>query len=118
MMRDENTYYYFINDKLMYVDETMLYDGIPTMPILVAIDIPDNVTTIGYRSFAGCSKLSKVKMSGKISLIDENAFEGCVLIEEIEMPSTLEEIGSYAFAGCEKLKKISFCFSRSALSLT
>ena len=44
MMRDENTYYYFINDKLMYVDETTMYDGIPTMPILVAIDIPVTVT--------------------------------------------------------------------------
>lgn len=44
MMRDENTYYYFINDKLMYVDETTIYDGIPTMPILVAIDIPVTVT--------------------------------------------------------------------------
>lgn len=44
MMRDENTYYYFINDKLMYVDETTLYDDIPTMPILVAVDIPVTVT--------------------------------------------------------------------------
>ena len=44
MMRDENTYYYFINDKLMYVDETTMYDGIPTMPILVSVDIPVTVT--------------------------------------------------------------------------
>lgn len=44
MMRDENTYYYFINDKLMYVDECTTYDGIPTMPILVAVDIPVIVT--------------------------------------------------------------------------
>lgn len=44
MMRDENTYYYFINDRLMYVDESTVYDGIPTMPILVAIDIPVTVT--------------------------------------------------------------------------
>lgn len=44
MMRDENTYYYFINDQLMYVDECTTYDDIPTMPILVAIDIPVTVT--------------------------------------------------------------------------
>ncbi len=44
MMRDENMYYYFINDRLMYVDETTMYDGIPTMPILVAIDLPVTVT--------------------------------------------------------------------------
>ncbi len=44
MMRDENMYYYFINDRLMYVDECTVYDGVPTMPILVAIDIPVTVT--------------------------------------------------------------------------
>lgn len=44
MMRDENTYYYFINDKLMYVDDCTAYDGIPTMPILIAVDIPVTVT--------------------------------------------------------------------------
>ncbi len=44
MMRDENTYYYFINDQLMYVDDCTVYDGVATMPILVAIDIPVTVT--------------------------------------------------------------------------
>ncbi len=44
MLRDENVYYYFINDQLMYVDESTVYDGIPTMPVLVAVDIPVTVT--------------------------------------------------------------------------
>ncbi len=44
MMRDENTYYYFINDQLMYVDDCTVYDGIPTMPILVSVDLPVTVT--------------------------------------------------------------------------
>ena len=43
MLRDENTYYYLINDKLMYVDETTVYDEIPTMPILLSIDLPVTV---------------------------------------------------------------------------
>lgn len=44
MLRDGNTYYYLINDKLMYVDESMAYDDVPTMPIIVAIDVSVKVT--------------------------------------------------------------------------
>lgn len=44
LLRDNNTYYYLINDKLMYVDETMVYDEVPTMPILVGIDVCVDVT--------------------------------------------------------------------------
>ncbi len=46
LLRDNNVYYYLINDKLMYVDKTTLYDGIPTMPIMVAID--ESVTVTDY----------------------------------------------------------------------
>lgn len=44
MLRDGNKYYYLINDQLMYVDESMAYDDIPTMPIVVAIDVCVDVT--------------------------------------------------------------------------
>lgn len=44
LLRDNNTYYYLINDKLMYVDQAMIYDDVPTMPILVAIDVCVDVT--------------------------------------------------------------------------
>lgn len=44
LLRDGNTYYYLINDKLMYVDEATIYDDIPTMPIMVAIDVCVDVT--------------------------------------------------------------------------
>lgn len=44
LLRDGNTYYYLINDKLMYVDEATIYDDIPTMPIMVAVDVCVDVT--------------------------------------------------------------------------
>ena len=47
LLRDNNTYYYLLNDKLMYVDESTVYDEIPTMPILVSIDLP--VTVKNYK---------------------------------------------------------------------
>lgn len=44
LLRDNNRYYYLINDKLMYVDETTIYDEIPTIPIIVAVDVCTDVT--------------------------------------------------------------------------
>lgn len=44
LLRDNNCYYYLINDKLMYVDETTIYDEIPTIPIIVSIDVCTDVT--------------------------------------------------------------------------
>lgn len=44
LLRDNNLYYYLVNDTLMYVDETTVYDDIPTMPIFVAIDVCAEVT--------------------------------------------------------------------------
>ncbi|MCI7526810.1 MAG: hypothetical protein MSA65_00595, partial [Mollicutes bacterium] len=44
LLRDENKYYYLLNDSLFYVDETTKYDGVETYPILVAEDLPVKVT--------------------------------------------------------------------------
>jgi len=38
MVRDGNDYYYLINNKLFYFDNTLDYDGVDTYPILCAID--------------------------------------------------------------------------------
>lgn len=39
LLRDNNKYYYLINDKLMYVDDAAVYDDVPTIPIMVAVDV-------------------------------------------------------------------------------
>lgn len=44
LLRDENRYYYLLNNQLFYVDDTTKYDGVETYPILVAEDLPVKVT--------------------------------------------------------------------------
>ena len=44
MVRDENMYYYLLNDRLFYVDESTKYDGVETYPILVSEDLTATVT--------------------------------------------------------------------------
>ncbi len=44
MIRDYNTYYYLINDKLFYVDESEKYDQTDTYPIVVCEDLGAEIT--------------------------------------------------------------------------
>jgi len=44
MLRDNNNYYYFINDSFLYYDVTTKFDGIDTYPILFSVDIPVKAT--------------------------------------------------------------------------
>ena len=44
MLRRENIHYWTINGNVMWQDDSTKYEGIPTMPILVSVDIPCKVT--------------------------------------------------------------------------
>lgn len=44
MLRNGREHYWLINDRVMWYDNSAKYEGIPTMPILVSVDIPCIVT--------------------------------------------------------------------------
>lgn len=44
MLRDNNDYYYFINDSFIYFDQTTKFDGINTYPVIFSVDIPVRAT--------------------------------------------------------------------------
>ena len=48
-------------------------------PELEVIDIPDNIITIGYGAFQGCSNLNSVTHYNSIAIISPYAFAGCHL---------------------------------------
>ena len=51
------------------------------------VDIPEGVTSIGYRAFAYCSSLEKVTLSKSITSIGDMAFEYCSSLTDIEVSS-------------------------------
>lgn len=63
LLRDNNKYYYLINDRLMYVDETTIYDDIATMPVFVAIDV--NVEVTDYTAVTDNAELDKMLQTDK-----------------------------------------------------
>ena len=91
---------------------------------LTTISIPDNVTSIGYLAFYGCSitkatiptqaipyinnsNLKEVVItSGKN--IPKSAFKDCSSLTSITIPNSVTSIGDDAFHGCKSLTSITF----------
>lgn len=66
--------------------------------------IPDDVTTIGYESFAECSNIESVLIPDGVTDIEPLAFFKCYSLREINIPDKVESIGYHTFAGCRSLK--------------
>lgn len=58
------------------------------------------VRVIGKGAFAGCARITGVRVPDGVRKIDEGAFDGCRALQSVDLPSGLEAVGDYAFAGC------------------
>ncbi|MCX4363879.1 MAG: leucine-rich repeat domain-containing protein, partial [Clostridia bacterium] len=75
--------------------------------MIVEIDIPARVTTIGDNAFAWCTRLERVGISRDSGLtsIGDHAFDNTA-ISEIYLPDTVTSIGKCAFRNCEFLTSV------------
>ena len=62
-----------------FIDEVVDEEGYPHYNSrgLTDITIPDSVTSIGTRAFAGCSSLTSITIPDSVTSIDIWAFENC-----------------------------------------
>ena len=75
--------------------------------ILTAVSIPDSVTNIGKMCFYGCSSLIEVSISNNVTTIAEHTFDGCSNLTTAAIPDGVTTIDYAAFAGCSSLTTIS-----------
>ena len=68
--------------------------------------IPDSVTSIGERAFAGCIGLSSVTISDGVTSIGNYAFDDCFNLTSITIPKSVTSIGIGAFSGCSRLRSV------------
>ena len=68
-----------------------------------AYAIPPSVTSIGDRSFSGCSGLTGVTIPSGVTSIGNYAFQGCIGLTSAAIPSSVTFIGSSAFSGCSSI---------------
>lgn len=71
---------------------------------LKEVELPSNLTQIGFCAFNGCKELTKINTSN-VKVLGIGAFNGCSKLTELDL-TNVEEIGSSAFEGCSKLGKI------------
>ena len=72
-----------------------------SIPVAVKINgYTFQVTAIGNKAFAGCTKLKNVKIGAKVTTIGKEAFSGCKALTSITISSNvLKAVGSSAFKG-------------------
>ncbi len=63
---------------------------------LTSFDV-SKATAVGDWAFSGCTSLSEVKLSDRLTYIGNGAFAGCKGIDGIKIPDSVEHIGSDAF---------------------
>lgn len=64
--------------------------------------------------FEGCTALSEVVLSDKLSSISELAFRSCSSLYAVALPKSLKNVGENAFAVCDTLKVVNFAGSENA----
>lgn len=67
-------------------------------PYLQEVVLPNNLKTIGARTFYNCSALRSINLPESLTSIGESAFQGAGLID-VAIPANVETIGNYAFGG-------------------
>ena len=85
-----------------------MYEGRPWEPYRMEIQtviIEEGVTSIGKRTFYGCSGLTSLTIPNSVTFIGEEAFAESSLTA-INLPSSVETIGHEAFRHCPSLATI------------
>ena len=74
---------------------------------LFYLTIPNSVTSIGTKAFAGCMSLFSVRISNSVTEIGSLAFYNCASISTVFLPESVKRVGSNAFKGCGELVEFS-----------
>lgn len=79
-----------------------LFQGIST---LQKVELPDSVTSIGYRSFMNCTGLEKVVFGNNVKTIDGYAFYDTSISGELIIPESVTSMSNDVFGTCHKITR-------------
>ncbi len=70
--------------------------------------IPGTMFHIPRGAFAGCSRLTRIRVAPSVSVIFKDAFAGCTELHSVTIPAKTRSFMDGAFAGCTALRSIFF----------
>jgi len=75
---------------------------------ITTVTIPASVTSIGFKAFENCEKLTTVSFDSgsQLTTIEGAAFYDCLKLKNIVLPDTVTAIKTSAFASCYALESI------------
>lgn len=76
---------------------------------LASVTIPESVTVIGDQAFDGCRRMTTVTIPSGVTSIRGSAFKGCTGLTSVTIPQKVHSIGWLAFAGCHGLASVTMC---------
>ncbi len=82
---------------------------------LTNMTIPDSVTSIGNYAFEYCRGLTSVTISGSVTSIGSSAFGSCSGLTSLTIPDGVTSIGSNAFGGCSGLTSVTISDSVTSI---
>ena len=74
---------------------------------LIAVNVPNGVTSIGQYAFVRCYNLMGVSLPKTVKSIGTQAFWDCRKLAGLTLPTSVRSIGDCAFAYCYSLQKAS-----------
>ena len=106
-------YYNYISDglELEVTRNTFFSNGSYSGSVIIPEDVTymsrtRKVTSIGYRAFYDCYRLTSVTIPNSVTTIGDDAFCGCSSLTSVTIPNSVTTIGDDAFYGCKSLKKV------------
>jgi len=73
---------------------------------IIAVEILEGVTNIGYQAFWKCTNLESVIISNTVTDIEAYVFAGCSALKDLIIPSSVKNINTTVFRGCSNLENI------------
>ena len=73
---------------------------------LTSVTIPSSVTSIGGATFSDCSSLTSVTIPSGVTSIRDYTFNGCTSLTCVTIPDSVTSIGGWAFSYCKSLTSV------------
>jgi hypothetical protein len=100
----ENQHYKDI-DGVLFTKNGKTILAYPAGNARTAYAIPEDITTIGYKTFS-CSNLTSVTIPKGVTTIDAMAFCCCKSLVSVIIPEGVTTIGEFTFSGCSCLSSV------------